>query len=281
MSPFRHSCVRGLRSASCSDQSRRAWPWRRGVAAMAATGGLFLIAGVAEAGVTTPITWGAAQTITGDSDVSTSGSLVYAYTFGTTSVAATTVNGVNFAAFGISNTPTTSSATVGSLTLQEVPGVLSSYSNLGGSGAPFTSLTSGYQALLSSGGSADNPTTITVTLAGLIAGHQYSVQWWSSNSAGVTGHFGFSLGSTIASDFYSNQVTLSSTAGGLGQYVIGTFTAVASALDFTLEAPSGGPNAPLINALQLRDLSATAVPGGGVVGAVPAIVGLLRRRRRS
>lgn len=269
-------------SASHSDQSRRTWPWRRSVAAMAATGGLILITGVAEAGVTTPITWGAAQTISGDSDVSTSGSLVYAYTFGTTSVAATTVNGVNFAAFGISNTPTTSSATVGSLTLQEVPGVLASYSNLGGSGAPFTSLTSGYQALLSSGGSADNPSTITVSLGGLIAGNQYSVQWWSSNSAGVTGHFGFSLGSTIASDPYANQVTLSSTAGGLGQYVIGTFTAVSSVLDFTLEAPSVGNNSPLINALQLRDLSATGVPGGaGVVGAVPAIVGLMRRRRRS
>lgn len=263
-----------------SRRSARAWSSPRRAVANAATIALLGITGVAEAGVTTPITWGAAQTISGDSDVSTSGSLVYAYTFGTTSVAATTVNGVNFAAFGIPNYAT-ASATVGSLTLQEVPGVLSSYSNLGGSGAPFTSLTSGYQALLSSGGSADNPSTITVSLGGLIAGNQYSVQWWSSNSAGVTGHFGFSLGSTIASDLHANQVTLSSTAGGLGQYVIGTFTAVSSVLDFTLEAPSVGNNAPLINALQLRDLSATAVPGGaGFVGVVPTVIGLARRRRR-
>lgn len=269
------------RHLPCSGRARLAWASPRRIAAIAATGGLLLTGSVAEAGAVAPITWGAAQAITGDSDVSTSGSLVYAYTFGTTAVAGTTVNGVNFAAFGITNSPPTSSVTVGSLTIQENPGVLSSYSNLGDSGPPFTSLTSGYQALLSSGGSADNPTTITVTLDGLVAGNQYSVQWWTSNSAGVTGNYGFSLGSTIASDVYSNQVTLSSTAGGLGQYVIGTFTAVASLQFFFLEAPSGGANAPLINALQLRDLSATAVPGGaGVVGLIGAVASLARQRRR-
>lgn len=77
-----------------------------------------------------------------------------------------------------------------------------------------------------------------------------------------------------------NQVTLSSTAGGLGQHVVGTFTAVAAFQHFTLESPSGF-TAPLMNALQLRDITATAVPGGaGLAGLFTlAAAGRVRRRR--
>lgn len=250
---------------------------RLNTAAVAATGALLSIAAVAEAGPTSgSITWGTAQTISGDADVSTAGTLVYAYDFGTTAVTGATVGGVTFAAFGIVNGTTT--ATVGNLELVEYPGRLAAYSNLGGSGAPYTLLSSGYQTLLGSGGSADNPSTISVELGGLTVGRQYSVQWWSSNSSGVTGNFGFFLGSTTAEDPFSNQVTLS--ASGLGQYVIGTFTATGTTQYFDLNAP-GGQNAPLINALQLRDVTATAVPGSaGLVSTISAVFGLTRRRRR-
>ena len=78
-------------------------------------------ASIAEAGVSAAITWQTAQTITGDSDVQTAGTLAYAYTFGTSSVSATSVNGVNFAAFGISST--SSPVTVGNLTLHESPAI--------------------------------------------------------------------------------------------------------------------------------------------------------------
>lgn len=253
---------------------------RLNTAAVAATSALLSIAAVAEAVPTNPITWGTAQTISGDADVSTAGTLVYAYNFGTTAVTGATVGGVTFAAFGIVTNPGTTTATVGNLQLVESPGVLAAYSNLGGSGAPYTSLSSGYQTLLGSGGSADNPFTISVGLGGLTAGRQYSVQWWSSNSSGLPGNFGFSLGSTTAEDSFSNQVTLSSTASGLGQYVIGTFTATGTTQYFDLDAP-GGQNAPLINALQLRDVTATAVPGSaGLVSTISAVFGLTRRRRR-
>ena len=48
------------------------------------------------------ITWGAAQNITGDSDVSLADSLVRAFNLdGSGTVASTTVNGVTFEPFGI------------------------------------------------------------------------------------------------------------------------------------------------------------------------------------
>jgi len=236
-------------------------------------------ASIAEAGVSAIITWQTAQTITGDSDVQTAGTLQYAYTFGTSSVNATTVNGVNFAAFGFDlDYGGSQSVTVGDVTVAESPGYLTPASGLGDAGAPYTSLSAGYQSLLGEGASASIPVTITVTLAGLTAGRDYSLQWWSSNSSG-TSLGGADLSSTTASDPLSNQVTLSSTTGGLGQHVVGTFTAVASFQSFTLESPSGF-TAPLMNALQLRDITATGVPGGAGLAGLLALGGVGRHRRR-
>ena len=220
------------------------------------------------------ITWSAAQNVSGDSDVATIGTLEYAFNFGTTSVQATTVNGVAFSAFGIA-TPNSTTVTVGNVTVAESPGFLTSYSNLGTGAPAFTNLSSGYQTLLGSGGSAGIPNTITVTLAGLTIGDQYSLQWWSSNNAMVSG-----LTTTTATSG-SNSVTLNAGAAqGLGQFVTGTFTADGTSQTFTLNGP-GGSTAPLINALQLRNLSASAVPGAGLAGlASIGLAGVSRRRRR-
>ena len=238
-----------------------------------------LSASIAEAGVSAAITWQTAQTITGDSDVQTAGTLAYAYTFGSSAVSATTVNGVNFAAFGLNHVGYPQSVTVGNVTLAESPGWLDPATGLGAAGAPYTSLSAGYQSLLGEGASASDPFTITVTLDGLTAGRQYSLQWWSSNSSGTTAIYGADLSSTTASDPFSSQVTLSSTAGGIGQYVVGTFTAVASYQIFTLESPSGF-TAPLMNALQLRDITPTGVPGGAGLAGLLALGTAGRRRRR-
>jgi hypothetical protein len=238
-------------------------------------------ASIAEAGVSAAITWQTAQTITGDSDVQTAGTLVYAYTFGSLSVSATTVNGVNFAAFGLNNVGYPQSVTVGNVTLAESPGWLDPATGLGAAGGPYTSLSAGYQSLLGEGASASDPFTITVTLDGLTAGRQYSLQWWSSNSSGTTASYGAALSSTTAYDAFSNQVTLSSTAGGIGQYVVGTFTATGSIEFFNLESPSGsGLTAPLMNALQLRDITPTGVPGGAGLAGLLALGTAGRRRRR-
>lgn len=232
----------------------------------------------AEAGASAAITWQTAQTITGDADVQTAGTLAYAYTFGRSSVTATTVNGVNFAAFGFDlNYGGPQSVTVGNVTVSESPGYLTPASGLGAAGAPYTSLSAGYQSLLGEGASASLPTTLTVTLDGLTAGRTYSLQWWSSNSSGTT-VLGANLSSTTASDPFSNSVTLSSTTGGIGQYVVGTFTATGSIQFFSLASPAGF-TAPLMNALQLRDITATAVPGGAGLASLFAL-GTAGRRRR-
>lgn len=63
------------------------------------------------------ITWETPQTISGDSDVSTTGSLIYAYNVGPNTVSPSTVNGVTFAAFAYPVSGTTVS--VGDVTFTE------------------------------------------------------------------------------------------------------------------------------------------------------------------
>lgn len=227
------------------------------------------------------ITWSSAQGVSGDSDVATSGTLEYAFNFGPSTVQATTVNGVTFSAFAFPASNGVQTTTVGNVTVAESPGFLTSAGNFGTATTPFTNLSSGYQSLLSSGGSASNPSTITVTLAGLTIGTQYSLQWWSSNAAGASGPFGTDVTSTTATSG-ANSVTLNATTGGLGEFVTGTFTADGTSQTFTLQSPQGSNTAPLINALQLRNLgNPAAVPGTSLAGlATIGLAGVSRRRRR-
>ena len=205
-------------------------------------------------------TWGAATTVSGDLDILTTGTLVYAYNFGGTSVAGETVNGVSFSPWGVA--PSTSTQTVGSVTLSETPGRLQPTSSTGSIATPFSSLSTAYQGLLSNAIKADQPATMTLLLGGLTIGQTYSLQLWSSDSSGnnttvttVTGT------ATVNLDANTTDV-----AGGLGQYVIGTFTASAATMRLTL-ASSGADN-PLIDALQLRTYAPAAVP-------LPATLALL------
>jgi hypothetical protein len=204
------------------------------------------------------ISWSSPTGITGDSDVSTSGTGVYAYNFGATGVTSTTVNGVTFSPFTISTTSPVRTSTIGSVTLAEIaPEHLWGYNTLGAGSAPFTNLSLGYRGLLSSAGSASNPATITVTLSGLDAGKTYQLQWWASNTAGIQGISSETLNSVTATSG-TNAITLSARTG-LGEYALGTFVADATSQTFTLNSPAGA-TAPLINALQLRDITPTGVP---------------------
>jgi hypothetical protein len=213
--------------------------------------------------IATPITWGSAQNITGDSDVSTLGSLLYAYNIGASGVSSATVNGVAFSPYvfpggGVSTT------TTGSVTFTESPGLLWSSNILGVGSFPFGGLSVNYQTLLSSGGSANNPGTLTGSLGGLTVGRDYLIQWWS-NDSWVSGDYN----QTQASQSGGNStVTLDSnitnTEGDLGQYAIGTFTATSSFVDFDLDGNAGWP---LINAFQIRDVTSSAVPEPGQIAA--------------
>jgi hypothetical protein len=225
-----------------------------------------------------PIVWGSPQTVSGDSDVSVIGSLVYAFTFGGTAApAAATVNGVTFSPFTIPGGVVTS-ATAGSVTITEIPGTLFGSNSFGTPSSPFSGLSSNYQSLLGSGAYADNPATITVALGGLTIGQQYQVQWWTNNSSNILTNFGESFSNTMATAV--NSVTLdantTNTVGGVGQYAIGTFTALGTTQQFFLSETSGGFN-PLINALQVR---AVPEPALTLVGFAAAVGGSLLVRRR-
>ncbi|MGI9176233.1 MAG: hypothetical protein ACR2IT_00050 [Pirellulales bacterium] len=225
------------------------------------------------------IVWGSPQTVSGDSDVSTTGSLVYAFTFGGTAApSSATVNGVTFSPFRIPGGIITS-ATVGNVTLSESPGTLFAYNTFGSASAPFSNLSSNYKTLLGSGAYADVPTNITVSLGGLTNGQDYLVQWWTNDSAILSPIYGGGFSNTTATAI--NSVTLdantTNTVGGVGQYAIGTFTASGTTQAFLLSETSGGFN-PLINALQVR---AVPEPALTLLGLAAAVGGSLVWRRRS
>ncbi|MCF7674237.1 MAG: hypothetical protein K9N23_18650 [Akkermansiaceae bacterium] len=122
------------------------------------------------------IEWGSATTISADTDVSTTGTLEYAYATGNTTDA--TVNGVVFEA---------STATVniggGIYGTDDIDTDFSLVnSNIFGSvSAPFSSLSADYQNLLDSQiHTGTNPRT--VTLNNLTVGLDYLVQIWANDS---------------------------------------------------------------------------------------------------
>jgi hypothetical protein len=179
--------------------------------------------GLADAG---PITWSSATNISGDSDVKTDGTAHGALTEGPPGVTDITVNGVSFTASPVGN---------GS-------------NSLGSSSSPFSGLSSSYQELLSTGSPAD----LGVVAIDLIIGHRYLIEFWSndSNTANTL--------TTTLTDSLGHSVTLSNNTtdavGGLGQFVVGTFTA-----DATRETVFVTGNG-WLNAVQGRDLTLTSVP---------------------
>ncbi|MFM7244596.1 MAG: hypothetical protein ACKO40_10575 [Planctomycetaceae bacterium] len=88
---------------------------------------------VASVGLAKPVSaatiaWGTPTTVTGDSDVDTTGTLVYAYNIGPNGVQSTTVSGVLFNAFAFpGQLDFLNTVTVGSVNFTENPSNLQSY----------------------------------------------------------------------------------------------------------------------------------------------------------
>ena len=188
---------------------------------------LLIIAGCASAwSVRAQITFGTATTISGDSDVYTVGTLVYAYNLSGLTV---TVNGVTFA--GVTSTGSLGS---GDITLSGL-----AYNGGGFAAYGVGALSSAYQTVLSgSDWASANNTAATVTLNGLTSGHTYAVQFWVNDSRCCCG----SRTETITSSA-GNTITVAyndSSGCGLGQYTIGTFTASSASQAFTITANSSG-----------------------------------------
>ena len=210
------------------------------------------------------VTWGAPQTISGDSDVVTTGTFIAAANFGPTGVSGTTINGVTFDPLPlIGGTTTTTSQP----------------------------LSSAYLTLLNSALLLSADTPVTVTLGGLTIGKNYLFQAWVNNSGRDFSLFSRGNFPTTLSDGLGNDVSLyagdngSGTGPGdsnlpsvLGEYVVGTFTADATFQNFfvsSAEIPG------VINGFQFRQLAPASVPepGTALAGVMLAGCAGLRRRR--
>lgn len=200
------------------------------------------------------VTWGVAQGISGESDVSTDGTLVAAFNLGDTGVSAETVNGVLFQAFEVPFFST--SATTGNfaLTISGTNNFLSDNTIYGSASGPFSGLSSApYKSILTSAAEVAQPSTFDLIMTGLTSGQTYQFQWWTNFS-------GIPAGSTLHSATAGNTITLndnvSGLEGGLGQFVVGTFVADASSQTVRFGAvPASGPaSTSLVNAFQLRQV---------------------------
>jgi fibronectin-binding autotransporter adhesin len=186
------------------------------------------------------ITWNTPVTVSGDTDVATTGNPLYAYN-GANSTAS--VNGVSF-------TGESSTATWGSVGISYGSGGGGNYASYGASGSPWNSLSANYQTVLKGGDYANTGgSAITVTLNSLTSGHQYLVQIWVNDSRAGTSRSEAVVGGG------GNTVTLNynntTAAGGVGQYTIGTFTASATSQTFTLTGAASSQ----LNAIQVRDIT--------------------------
>jgi MYXO-CTERM domain-containing protein len=244
--------------------------------------GVVVAVGFAGSALAAPVTWGAAQQIAGDSDVSTSGVLVGAVNFGyatgagpSSPVSNTTVNGVTFVAAGRNIDFAPAPVTFGAFTVSAA----GSNPNFGGNitagfSAPFTTLSAPYQELLRQGFSSANVVfpgpvvtliPLSITVSGLSAGQPYQVQVWSNASP--------SQGRDSRISDGTNSVDLiGNTGSGLGQYVIGSF--IADGTTQTISVSALGSLGGIVNAIQVRQ-----VPTPGAA-ALLGLGGLMAGRRR-
>ncbi len=192
-----------------------------------------------------PINWGTPTTITSDTDVSTTGTFKYAYHWASGDQ---TVNGVTFTG--------TTSFTDGGSDVGFV-GFAGQFDTFVGTTTPFTGLSAAYQATLAGSPAIFTGDVInaTVTLKNLTPGNEYAVQVWSQDARDGGG----SLFSTTLTSPGGNSVVLDYNStdadGGVGQYSIGTFIASATTQTFTTSSTY-----PLLNALQVRDITAGGTP---------------------
>ncbi len=220
------------------------------------------------------LTWGAPTTVSGDTDVSASGTLVGAVNlidFGS-STTAKTVNGVSFTAWEASVSPNTS----GIFSFpKETVGAYRVIGAAAESTAPFSGLSPNYKDLQRDGAQLRNGSLLTIS--GLTIGQSYLFQWWST----VPDNPPTSNFMTPSTATAGNQVTLNpnltNAAGGLGQFAIGSFTADNATQTIAFSAGA------TISAMQVRSTSpSSSVPDAGstlvLFGVALATVAGVRRR---
>lgn len=226
-----------------------------------------VILGSGQATPASIIAFDAPVTISSSNDVyvAMGTTLKYAYNW---SNMTQTVNGVAFAG-------TNATGDVGSDLTWGTLGTPAWYDGFTSTENPFAGLPAAYQGMLAGAVYVwpDN-TAGTVTLKGLTSGHEYVMQFWVEDARGYTSGLKETITSTGGNsqslDFNSTDLS-----GGVGQYVIGRFTADAATQAFAIIGDTGTPTS--MNAIQLREV----VPEPGTLVLLACgFVSLLRRAPR-
>jgi len=238
------------------------------------------------------INWGAATGITSDLDVSTNGTLVRAYNFGVDGsvTPTTTLNGVEFTNITSGTLGTSHAALDGATELHTIVPKAGGYSDTIGfingraaSGNPYNGMSAEYQSFLSTivyAGGANitaNPSSArnsyTFTLGNLTIGQTYAIQIWMNDGRSSSDNRGGTIAGGVTLDANTNA---GNSAGGVGQYTIGEFTADATTQSFDITATGSKAVAAQLNGYQLR---AIPEPSITLLGGLGFAIAAARRRR--
>lgn len=237
------------------------------------------------------ITFGTPQTISGVTDVSTAGTVLYAYNLGTTT--SETVNGVTFTGWAPSAITTAATATSdGNASLATTPspaagGSFTGAGNGGTSGAigAINTSSSAYFALLDSevySFNNSNANSFVLTLQNLSIGTQYQFEMWVNDSRNNSNEYYrtdvvSAGGNTVTLDFSNTPPN----PNGVGDYVIGTFTADSTSEAITI---AGGVESAGVGIVgpspQLGAFDVEVVPEPTSAGVVLLGVAAIASRRR-
>ncbi len=117
--------------------------------------------------------------------------------------------------------------------------------------------------------------TLSLTISGLTVGQTYLFQWWGNNSSLASFFTGLELNTVSTADNAATLAGNDGTAGSVGQFAIGTFTATGAneEIDFNGSSADGNPSDPMLNAFQLHaagvpEPSTCALPGIGTLALV-------------
>jgi hypothetical protein len=218
--------------------------------------------------------WQNPVTISGDSDVSLLGASVTAWSARAALPTGSSVPVVNGVSFG--STPST------------IPTGFVLDSVFGDNSSVISGLSSSYRSMLSAGAFNGNTGLMTISLSGLTAGNSYLFQAWSNDARNNTNPAQRGRSTLFDSGVGTPQSApvlqpFASGSANIGQYVIGTFTANGSTQSVRLTGVAqAGFGVPLINAYQLRDITAVPEPSSLLLLASISGVGFvfMRRARR-
>jgi hypothetical protein len=235
------------------------------------------------------VTFGAAQTITGDANLIDAADTADAINVdailpngnlnnGSPSPGSSlTLDGVIFNAATFTSTSTSD----GKITLTANSGGFSQYGNNNGGYPVSGSASANFAAVMSAGGVfGSGPGVITISASALVTGDSYALQIFNFSNDGVDESTLFTSGSSSVTLFDNNGVG-ANPASYLGQFTTGFFTATGAneTIDF---ANASGAYTPVVGAINLANITAVPEPStyALMLGGMLLLVLQLRHRRQ-